>query len=229
MGSLVDLSGKRFGRLTVISRAPNLKPGVTRWNCVCDCGNKTITTSVALYTGRSKSCGCLHRETAKNQGLASRKHGEVKTKLYRIWSNMKTRCQNQNNKNYKRWGARGIKVCDEWSNSFVAFRDWANSNGFKTTLSLDRIDNNKGYFPDNCRWVTAKAQARNTRKNRIIEYNGQRKCLSEWSEELGIHANTLINRLKHLSVEEAFSRPIYGTEEWKREKDRVVHKVETKK
>ena len=226
MGSFEDLTGKRFGRLVVIDRAENLKPGVTRWNCVCDCGNKVTTNRTALVSGRSKSCGCLHKETAAKQGSASAKHGEGgKTRLYRVWTNMKTRCQNPKNKNFERWGARGITVCDEWRDSFLAFRDWANNNGFEESLSLDRIDNNKGYSPDNCRWVTAKDQARNTRKNRIIEYNGQSKCLSEWSEELGIHINTLINRLKHLSVEEAFTRPIYGAEE----RDRVKHKVETKK
>lgn len=207
MGAFKDLTGQTFSRLTVISRAPNLRPGATRWNCVCTCGNTLIVEGSLLKNGKTQSCGCLHREAAAKTGAASATHGEGgKTRLYRIWSNMKTRCENKHNKNYARWGSRGVYVCDEWRSSYTAFRDWAKVNGYSDGYSLDRIDNNGAYSTENCRWVSAKAQARNTRKNKFIEYKGYKKCIAEWAEYFGVPYMTLYNRLKSLSVEEAFSK-----------------------
>lgn len=208
MGSFIDLSGQRFGRLTIESREPTLKQGVTRWLCKCDCGKYTVTTTAALRSGNCKSCGCLHVESARAQGLASASHNGTGTRLYRVWSNMKTRCCNPRNANYARWGARGIKICAEWLNDFASFRDWALASGYADDLCLDRIDNDGDYSPGNCRWATPLVQANNTRQTRFITFRGETHSLHEWSRVLGIKVETLFYRLKRLSVEEAFTLPL---------------------
>lgn len=204
MGNFIDLTGEVFGRLTVVERVPAKRYGETRWRCKCACGNESITTTGRLRNGSAKSCGCLHSESARHQGQKSKKHGAANTRLYRIWTNMKTRCFNQRDKNFERWGLRGITVCDSWKNSFEEFQKWALNSGYDETRTLDRIDNNKGYFPENCRWTSAKTQARNTRKNRILTWNGESHCLAEWAEILQVPITTLYNRLSRLPVNEAF-------------------------
>ena len=205
---LIDLTGQRFGRLVVLKQEETLKLGVTRWLCKCDCGEQTVTTTRALRSGLCRSCGCLHREAAREQGLKSTTHGLTGTRLYRIWANMKTRCYNKRNRNYARWGARGITVCDEWRDNFQAFYDWAMANGYDDSLTIDRIDNDKGYCPENCRWATGIEQASNTRKARHITFRGETYTLNEWARRLGIDAVTLFNRLKRLPPEEAFTLPV---------------------
>lgn len=204
----IDLTGQRFGRLVVLRREETLKRGVSRWLCQCDCGEQTVTTTGALRSGLTRSCGCLHREAAREQGLKSATHGLTETRLYRVWSNMKTRCYNKRNRNYARWGARGITVCDEWRSNFQAFYDWAMANGYEDGLTIDRIDNDKGYSPDNCRWATPEQQANNTRSVRFIEFRGESHSLHEWSRILGIRTETLFYRLKRLPPEVAFTMPI---------------------
>ena len=179
MSKAKELVGKRFGRLTVMERAENYtttKGQVHRaWLCVCDCGNRRIVRASSLISGHTKSCGCLQVESRVEQAT---KHGKSECRLYDVWHGMKQRCGNPLNKNYAGYGRRGIKVCDEWLNSFQAFYDWATANGYREGLSLDRIDNDKGYSPDNCRWTTMKEQANNRRKKRkITEYldNGVQK------------------------------------------------------
>jgi hypothetical protein len=125
--------------------------------------------------------------------------------IYRRWSSMKSRCNNPNNIAYDRYGGRGIKVCDEWDKSFIKFYEWAIQNGFREDLSLDRIDNNKGYSPDNCRWATRFEQARNVRRNHMITYNGKTQCIGAWAEETGIRRDTLLYRIKHFdSLDDVF-------------------------
>ena len=123
-------------------------------------------------------------------------HGKRKTRLYRIWSNIKTRCFNKNDPHYPRWGARGIVVCDEWKNDFKAFYDWAMRNGYQDDLTIDRIDNDGNYTPLNCRWITGAEQSKNRRCVRFITYNGKTQTIPEWTKELGLGKETIRERLK---------------------------------
>jgi len=159
-----DLTGMKFGRLTVIERANNNNQYRAQWLCVCECGNRRIIPSDCLLKGTSKSCGCLNNEIRKS-GANRRTHGGCGTRLHRIWKNMKTRCKNLNSIDYQKWyGGRGIEVCKEWDDSFESFKEWAIQNGYDDKLSIDRINVNGNYEPDNCRWSTSKEQANNKRK-----------------------------------------------------------------
>ena len=136
------------------------------------------------------------------------KHGLTKTHLYQTWSNAKSRCQDVNSHAYKHYGGRGITVCDEWRDNFQAFYDWAMSSGYKEGLTLDRIDNNKGYSPKNCRWITVKEQSNNRRSNRFLLFRGERKTVSQWADDIGITKETLYKRLAHgWSIEKTLSTP----------------------
>lgn len=166
MGKFIDLIGQRFGRLIVVSRAENDRQGQAQWNCVCDCGNFSIVRSRHLKYGRVKSCGCYHLE---RDSECHTKHSLSETRLYKIYLGMKQRCYNTKNHAYKHYGGRGITICAEWldkDNSFINFYNWAMSNGYRSDLSIDRIDVNGNYEPCNCRWATAKEQQNNRRNNR---------------------------------------------------------------
>lgn len=163
----VDLTGKSFGKLTVIERINNyIEPcgeKKAKWQCLCECGNTIHVTTSHLTTGHTKSCGC-----SKNQGTY--KHGCHNTRLYSVWEGMRSRCNNQNSSNFERYGRRGIKVCEDWDD-FIQFKEWAEANGYYATAeygecTIDRIDNSKGYSPNNCRFVPMSVQAFNKRNTK---------------------------------------------------------------
>lgn len=160
--TLLDITGQTFSRLTVIKRAEDYKNGSARWLCRCSCGKDVVVIGQKLRNGRTRSCGCLSLDLKRKRSTI---HGDSGTRLFRIWSGMLNRCLNEHNSGWKNYGGRGIGVCKEWSNSFVEFKSWSVSNGYKDELTIDRIDNDLGYAPWNCRWVSAKAQGRNKRTN----------------------------------------------------------------
>lgn len=196
MSKFENLIGERYGRLEVVSFAgyheqPSGKRR-TLWRCRCDCGNYVDVMAVNLKKGNTKSCGCYNIESIKSRFT---KHGDRHCRLYSIWSNMKTRCYDKSNKTYEKYGARGIRVCDEWLNSYEAFKAWAVSNGYDESLSIDRIDVNGDYCPQNCRWVDAVVQANNRTNTLYVSAHGETHSLSEWASLCGVKYHTLYARI----------------------------------
>lgn len=178
-----DLSGEKFGRWTVIGEAePKIWEGrrIRRWNCQCECGTQRAVLEGTLVKGKSKSCGCFHSEIMKEVGRRQITHGMSDTRLYAIYKHMICRCYNENDIRYDRYGGRGIAVSDEWSN-FENFMVWAYDNGYNDDLSIDRIDTNGNYSPDNCRWATKIEQANNKSNNRTYTFNGETHTIAEWA------------------------------------------------
>jgi hypothetical protein len=187
----VDLTGKTFGRLTVVEEAGRSNAGKVLWRCTCECGNETVVVGGDLRSGRTTSCGCGIREATVAR---SRTHGQSGTRLYRIWCAMITRTTNPNFDRYADYGGRGITVCPEWRESFEAFvRDMGPS--YADHLTIDRVDVDGNYEPGNCRWATYKEQARNTRRNRYLTFRGRTKAVAEWAEVLGLKPQAVIDRL----------------------------------
>lgn len=187
-----DITGKKFGKLTALQRLHNNK-GLAKWLCVCECGNLVEVNCYNLNNGHTKSCGCLQKCKAS---MLNKTHGLTDTRLFHIWSNMKQRCYNKNAKKYPNYGHRGITVCDEWRNDFMNFYDWAINSGYSDNLTIDRIDVNGNYEPNNCRWATLQQQARNRRNTPMYTLNGVTRCLSEWCEIYNIKYHTVYNRIK---------------------------------
>ncbi len=207
MPGLVDLTGRRFGRLIVIRRVNNGKSKNRRWLCLCDCGNEKIIYGSSLPSGRTKSCGCLQKELVRKRFT---KHGHSKNKLrtYNIWKSMNQRCVNPRNKEYHNYGGRGIRVCQRWKQSFAHFLE---DIGDPPTdrHQIDRIDNDQGYCQNNCRWVTPKQQQRHRRNNHLITHGGRTQILVEWAEETGLKRGTIAARLKKgWSAESALTIPV---------------------
>lgn len=192
-----DLTGQTFERLLVLERAEN-KNGRVAFLCKCNCGNVTVVTSRNLIRGITKSCGCLHKEQLIARNKSCITHGDGHTRLYSIYNCMKYRCYNKNGHEYKNYGGRGIAVCIEWLTNYNLFKSWALSHGYRDDLTIDRIDVNKDYSPDNCRWITKQEQSYNRTDSRYFEYNGEKKCLAEWAKIFGINKPTLYNRVYNL-------------------------------
>lgn len=199
MGKFIDLTGQRFGRLEVLEKGENFKDkqGHNRfkWKCKCDCGNTTFVLQSSLARNLTKSCGCLQKEAVSNISKQSAKHNLSSSRLYRIWAGMKDRCTNVHSPIYKYYGKRGICICEEWGD-FINFFRWAVQNGYSDSLSIDRINVNGNYSPENCRWVTQKEQTNNTRRNCFIEINKESKTIAQWSEELDINYHQLYDIYK---------------------------------
>lgn len=205
-----DLTGKKFGRLTVIRRVEN-KGRQVQWLCECSCGNTKVTYAYSLTHGLCKSCGCLCSENTRK---ANTKHGGYKDRLYHVWENMKKRCSNQKSPDYKNYGGRGITICPEWAD-YANFRRFMIENGYNSDASfgectIDRIDVNGPYSPENCRVVSTKEQSLNKTSSRLIEYNGVTKTVSEFADIYKIDLSTLCNRLNNLgyTVEQAIETEV---------------------
>lgn len=164
MSIKIDLSGKRFGNLVVISEAYSDKKHLY-WNCVCDCGNEKVVSGDSLKQGLTKSCGCLNSQMVSERMV---KHGESTTRLYHIWTQMIYRCTNPNATGFKYWGGKGISVCDEWKNDFKSFYDWSMNNGYEEHLTIDRIDPDGNYEPSNCQWVTRSENTKKMWKDKVM-------------------------------------------------------------
>lgn len=197
MGKRINLSGRRFGKLTVVEMAePYHSPGgykATNWRCVCDCGKHTIVRTCNLRNGKSLSCGCLRVESPNRKT-----HGQNGTRLYGVWKSIRQRCKNPSSSSYEDYGGRGIQICAEWDHDFNLFYEWSLANGYQKGLTIDRIDNNGDYAPSNCRWTTLSVQGNNTRRNHFITYNGETLTVAQWAEKTGIKYHKLKDRINKL-------------------------------
>lgn len=200
-------AGDVFGRLTTVSliNKSDEKYKGRLWLCACECGNEKVVPETYLVRGVTRSCGCLRSENSK---AIHTKHGESKEKIYRVWRSMKQRCYNENTNGYEHYGGKGIYVCEEWLDS-KAFFDWAYENGYHEGLSIDRIDPNGPYCPENCRWATSVEQNNHTSRNHMLTFDGKTMSMADWSRETGISYNAIKSRInKHgWSVERALTTP----------------------
>lgn len=183
-----DITGEKFGRLKVLSFDHKDKRRQSYYKCQCECGNITVVRANSLTTGNTKSCGCMVRERDKT-------YRKKNKRLYGIWLGMRSRCNSTSNPSYNRYGGRGIVVCDEWNDCFENFCEWSLSHGYSTELSLDRIDNNSGYSPMNCRWATPQEQSDNKRNNILITINGVTMDLQQWCNKYFINRSTVNTRV----------------------------------
>lgn len=201
MSKFIDLTGQKFGRLTVLEFAGYKRRSDGRnngwWKCVCDCKKVSLATTANLTSGAVQSCGCLMRERAREvhtkHGFLT--HNEPDPRIYSIWNCMKTRCYNPRRKDYEQYCKRGIIVCDEWKDNFQNFYEWAIHNGYADNLTLDRIDPNGNYCPENCRWATVDEQANNKRNTHYVEWNGEKYTISQLAKKYNIPSHILRGRI----------------------------------
>lgn len=212
MSAFIDITGQKFNHLLVVERMENAPSGIPVWKCVCDCGNFTVVRGKNLKSGAVKSCGCA-KKIPPNVS-----HRMTHTRLYETWSNMRRRCNSKSSKSYKDYGGRGIKVCDSWNRSFIDFYNWAIESGYSDNLTIDRIDVNGDYCPENCRWVPKGDQPSNRRNNWRITHRGKTQNLKQWCDELGLDYKLINNRLNRsgLSFEEAIALPKH----WERKRSK---------
>lgn len=177
--------GNKFGFLTVVEISGKDKHNNNLFKCKCDCGNIAFCTLGNLKNGNTKSCGCARNEYLR-QVYNAEIHGESGTRLFSIWKAMKTRCLNKNAHFYKNYGGRGITICEEWLNDFMSFKKWALGNGYEKRLTIDRINNDKGYCPENCRWITMKEQANNRRTNILVTIGEETLNITQWCKKLNM-------------------------------------------
>lgn len=213
-----SLIGQTFGRLTVIEEYhQRAKNGARLWMCICSCGRNipVEVTTDRLKSGKTRSCGCLQSERAaeSNRKRAKWRTADRGTRLHRIWKGMIARTTYKSQAAYKNYGGRGISVCDEWCNSFEAFRNWAMVNGYSDDLTIDRIDTDGNYCPDNCRWVEWGVQNSNQRSNVVIELNGVRHTAAQWADIMGISRDCIYKRVRRgKSVDEILKEYILKEE-----------------
>lgn len=200
MPKALNLTGQKYGRLTVIEKQPvRDKYKKVVWKCVCDCGAVVMVNTKNIRTGNTTSCGCYHRDLIT-------KHGMRNTSVYRTWSSMRTRCLNPNTPAFSHYGARGITIDKAWDDFSQFYEDMGD---VPKGMTLDRIDNNQGYSKDNCRWSTKKTQAINRRSTKFVFFNGENKSVSDWARSIGIRIDTLHYRLSHgWSVEKALTTKV---------------------
>jgi len=203
MTKLIDLSGKKYGRVMVNGIAP--KAGHhTKWFCTFDCGNKFTTSGNRLRNGTTKSCGCYALEVRKKCNTT---HGRFYDPIYKVWNSMNQRCSNQKFKYYSDYGGRGIKVCESW----LKFENFLADMGERPDgMTIDRVDNNKGYSPENCKWSTRIENANNKRNNRMITIGDETDTISNWCRRRGIKKSTVKSRVYNLgwSYEKAVTEPV---------------------
>lgn len=224
----IDLTGQRYGRLVVLERVANKtyngkNKSRTQWLCQCDCGNQVTVTGNSLRIGVTKSCGCLMHEKAVECGKKRKTHGMTHTRLYDIWRGMKKRCNDTNNAAYQNYGGRGIKICEDWNNDFVKFKDWAVQNGYADQLTIERRDVNKGYSPENCCWIPKAEQGKNKRTtNRMIDCMGNERYVIDETRNRNMPVSRIQDRLRRgWSEEIALSKPKITNED----RGRIVQQV----
>lgn len=231
--NLKSLVGEKIGRLEVLREEPyTTKSGnvLRGYLCRCKCGNEKIISRSSLISGKTNSCGCLITEFNKckkgndywkYRKPIDEKHIKDRKRLYNIWKTMGYRCNNPNFPSYSNYGARGITICRKWQglSGFHNFRDWSFENGYAENLTLDRIDNSKGYSPDNCRWVDEKTQCSNKRTNKYITYKGVRKTITQWSEILGVSRSSFDHRINKGLLDEDV---ILGTKKSIRNRNKAI-------
>ena len=207
MNTMNLVFGMKINRLTAIRECGRNKHGHSLWLFRCDCGKEKVIEKFSVTRGTTKSCGCLNNEVRKS-GANRRTHGMCHKRLHRIWQAMKSRCKApEGSENYEWYVRRGIKVCDEWQ-QFAPFMEWALENGYRDDLTIDRIDYNGNYAPDNCRWATWEEQANNKRGVNKISYNGQTHTITEWSRITGLPRSTINARFYRGERGSQLFRPI---------------------
>lgn len=204
-----ELIGRTFGKLTVISKDEDyIRPSGKRehrYLCRCECGRE-VTVIRSNLIRNTRSCGCSKGKYISDSKIT---HGMSNSRLYQIWRNMKNRCYNPNVDRYDRYGGRGITICDEWKDNFQAFYEWSMNNGYSDGLSIDRINVNGDYAPDNCHWITMPEQADNKCNSRLFEFNGSAHTVSEWAKITGISRDVIWNRIKRgWNIDRVLSQPV---------------------